>query len=558
MGEGSGLRRREGVARLELSLWRGVRPDLNCSTADFLFPNMFAIILTLGSTRKIWGVTMAISYRISPGIGIARVGNSSDKFFIGPEIPDIAPDVGGSYRDQQDFLKRQGARFRIYEMDSNANGTTSVVRELTANDADIVWSVHLVNSKAAGPEFPPENRRQRNRNIADRSSLTIDAGHHSISGSSQNGQDLVGSFRGIPVKLGNLQTDSDGRLIVLGGHGLARSVPTSPIKGIFNNDNWHDDVSDGPVRAQIFFQDAEPIEAEPAWIVVTPPAYAPEIDNMMTWYDQARSVTAQTFRPLIMDEKPSFTRDIFPVLKRTVLLQWTSKKARSGHRTGRGNFLRASALKTLSDNSNNSKRAREDVFERLVEPGTSAIRNSRPSGRQSMPFLYSGVDPNSPERYTRASLTDLQYEQFRQWVDGNFEADWNPSSTAHQALDDFTIQEQPSVLDRAALQACIGGPFFPGIEAGYQLALPSTYEAPYRVDRQANPGMLTQGLALPWHTDFEACGRLWWPAQRPVSVSRQGQWEDYVPSNWNMIENWWKLGFVLRDGKKYIEQERLN
>src|SRR5215469_8252077 len=48
--------------------------------------------------------------RIHPAIGIARLGNSPESCFIGPEIPGVHPDVS-LYRDREFCLKRQGARF---------------------------------------------------------------------------------------------------------------------------------------------------------------------------------------------------------------------------------------------------------------------------------------------------------------------------------------------------------------------------------------------------------------------------------------------------------------
>ena len=59
--------------------------------------------------------------RIHPGIGVARVGNSPDEFFIGPEAPcdpnDVKPPAGG-FKDAHGRIKRQAARFRIYAYDS--------------------------------------------------------------------------------------------------------------------------------------------------------------------------------------------------------------------------------------------------------------------------------------------------------------------------------------------------------------------------------------------------------------------------------------------------------
>ena len=67
---------------------------------------------------------MPVTYRIHPAIGVARVGDSPDEYFIGPEAPGVPPSLTnpsdssaqpGSYKDRQHRIKRQGARFRIYE-----------------------------------------------------------------------------------------------------------------------------------------------------------------------------------------------------------------------------------------------------------------------------------------------------------------------------------------------------------------------------------------------------------------------------------------------------------
>jgi hypothetical protein len=136
-----------------------------------------------------------VSYKIYPGIGIARLGNSPDDYFIGPEAPGIVADPGdSSYRDVSGRIKRQGARFRIYEVDANQN----IVREITAADAEITWSTHLVNNKAAGANIPPTGPEgMRNAGIEDRNSLIIDAGEQQIAGTNQSGGALdSGSFLG--------------------------------------------------------------------------------------------------------------------------------------------------------------------------------------------------------------------------------------------------------------------------------------------------------------------------------------------------------------------------
>jgi hypothetical protein len=53
---------------------------------------------------------MPLKYRIHPAIGVARVGDSEDDFFVGPEAPGVPPTLNkpdgsstqpGKYKDQQ-------------------------------------------------------------------------------------------------------------------------------------------------------------------------------------------------------------------------------------------------------------------------------------------------------------------------------------------------------------------------------------------------------------------------------------------------------------------------
>src|SRR2546425_3830387 len=82
--------------------------------------------------------------KIHPGIGIARVGNSTEGYLLGPEVPYPVPAPPGGYKDSQGALKRQAARFRIYGYDESGE----VVDEITAADAAIAWTVHVANSQA--------------------------------------------------------------------------------------------------------------------------------------------------------------------------------------------------------------------------------------------------------------------------------------------------------------------------------------------------------------------------------------------------------------------------
>jgi hypothetical protein len=194
--------------------------------------------------------------RIHPGVGIARVGNSPDQHFIGPEEPrrphDItAPD--GSFKDEEGRIKRQGARFRIYAYDKGGNnlgelplGKAADYRQGRA--AKVEWTVHLANKKGAwfkvftrfeqpdeirNPDVPVEKGHPPDS----RQSLVIDPGPRCIDGDGKpvrraGGRRSLkfdtGTFREHTVPLGELKVEEHGRLVVLGGFGR---TPRSSISG---------------------------------------------------------------------------------------------------------------------------------------------------------------------------------------------------------------------------------------------------------------------------------------------------------------------------------------
>ena len=86
---------------------------------------------------------MVTVYKIHPAIGIARVGNSPDDFFIGPEKLGEELKPPGGFKDDQCRIKRQAARFYIF-----AHHDDGTVTEISNAQAEISWTVHLVNSKA--------------------------------------------------------------------------------------------------------------------------------------------------------------------------------------------------------------------------------------------------------------------------------------------------------------------------------------------------------------------------------------------------------------------------
>ena len=99
-------------------------------------------------------------YAIYPPISIARVGNSPE-FFIGPEQPgsfgvEIHADGEHpvlAFKDASFRVKRQGARFRVFEI-----GADGVPMPTTFPEGTLVrWSVSIANRKDSihRPASPP-------------------------------------------------------------------------------------------------------------------------------------------------------------------------------------------------------------------------------------------------------------------------------------------------------------------------------------------------------------------------------------------------------------------
>jgi hypothetical protein len=238
---------------------------------------------------------VATTFEIHPAIGIARVGNSKD-CFVGPE-PGGAPPP--KYRDRSGKLLRQAVRFRVFRCERTPKGALKSATELTADQAQISWTVHLVNGKGAAEEFPPVATRRaiaeprlRNAGHSGRGELVIDPGPRTVSASQPRAVFDKGTFLGTPVPLGELRREADGRLLVLGGFGASGSVSPDgrpvPINNFANNDNWYDDMSDGTVGATItLVGGGAAIEAVPARVIVAPPDFAPGLANLITLYDVA-------------------------------------------------------------------------------------------------------------------------------------------------------------------------------------------------------------------------------------------------------------------------------
>jgi hypothetical protein len=475
--------------------------------------------------------------KIHPAIGIARVGNSPTGFFIGPEWPGQCDPPPGGYRDPQSLVKRQAARFRLFGYDAKGR----LVRELTARDATVTWTVHLANQKAAARRFNglKANAPLRNRHVKNRKSLIIDSGPRSLKGPGQAAAFDTGSFQGTVVPLGEIRTDKEGRLLVLGGFGHSASPTKAAIKTFENNDGWFDDVSDGPVTASVTLKGRRnPIRASGAWVIVAPPKFAPAFQSVTTLYDVLRQVAVDRLG-LTLPPVPSFTEDVYPILNRVIQMKWVSALAAANHAT----------LPTVVPPLG-LPFTRSDIFERL--------KNPKDGSGGDMPMVWS--DNYAPPAVDSQPVTPIQYKVMKMWAAGEFIDDWSGPPALSEAI-------TPEGLDRAALEPCVGGPFYPGIEAGWFLRDKLRYTEPFRLSHKGlAPGDVTKQMSLPWQADFYACEfespLAWWPAQRPDDVfpdsgHPQVPWtRDLVGSEQAMVKNWHKLGFIVRKGDGYFETER--
>ncbi|MFD5542317.1 LodA/GoxA family CTQ-dependent oxidase [Streptomyces sp. NPDC127079] len=501
-----------------------------------------------------------VQVKIHPAIGVARVGNSKEKPFIGPESPDQNPADLGSYKDGSGAIRRQAARFRVY----GYNAAGEVVRELKPGEAgvsEIQWTVHLANKKAAwyqfhvpldipeGKTLAPEQYGQRNADVvgADRKKLVIDPGSRTVRGSITETQKFdSGKIMDKAVYLGEISTQSDGRLLVLGGRGNSASYKNSPITGVANNDTWYDDVSDGPVTAKVSIDGTE-LTATPAWVVVGPPDYAPGVKSVRTLYDLLFDVFV-TAGSLTRPPQISFADHIEPILHRLCDLQWVNHGFATQFGWNGPNFFLSPAMrKRLADPSQRNRELRRQTYVALRDydrDGTSPV---------PWPWLYGDAMASKPKSVRQhGKLSPTQDWMLSRWADGAFQT--GPLQQPRPNLDSAPVAEQPGLLDRAALESCAADAFHPGCEVTWPIRTPSMFSAPFRIKHRApntaepdygptltpqeataangplfaqGPGDLTRWMAAPWQADTASCR-----SGYEVLANLGPRYSPYLPTFW--------------------------
>jgi hypothetical protein len=497
--------------------------------------------------------------KVYPPIGVARVGNASgpNDFVIGPETIGGYPTVLGEHPERParylgDFraanseIKRQAARFRVY-----AHMNDGSIREITANTAKIEWRVAVANLKAGWYEFnqamdlgslsQDAKRRNLDLNLSpdERRRLDIVPSPKSISG--RNAGPVAfdnGHFWGKPVYLGEVRTDAEGRLIFLGGRGAAAPFRSGMAPITFaNNTGWHDDLCDGPVRAQVTFDGHAPIDAEPGYVTVTPPNYAPGLFGVVTMDDAVREL----FYDQGWIPRPTstlFTEDVLPIFQRLSGLQWVNHGLFVLH--GFGSPLDANdpvVIARLNDISKANMAWRQSVFQLFRDPNDPNTDNSLIEDR--IPQVFGdAVDTIFPGGKRLANgllaVTRSQFAHLSRWAAGQFTSGTPSTAQATtQAFSELTPADQVRNLERASLYDCLGGPFHPAMEMTWVMRIPLLWKSAYRLNvlpgevaaRQdfgdtltpavcigrggpydgAAAGCLTRFLGVPWHTDHTSC-----------------------------------------------------
>jgi hypothetical protein len=562
-----------------------------------------------------------VIYKIHPAIGIARLGNS-EEVYLAPETAGGLPILENrnfkesDFRDSNGKLLRQGVQFQVFGYKDDGSGPGVPIIPDKNGVAGIRWTVHVANKKAIWFEFMANAGEQgygpdhplRNPKVTDpkdRLALIIDPGPRTLDRPNRKASFSRGSRTPYTMTfppgklqpldksldtLGEIRTDAQSRLTFVGGYGISgSSAKQAVIANFANNDQWWDDICDGPVTATVILDENTSREAVSSWVVVAPPRYAPQLINLVTLYDTIFDISVRflSFRPDICenriwkrDFKPSWKHDIRPILERAHHYHWVVAVPPKPHSFDWARL----------GNPDPAFNPYRKYYLNVVRPPNSPnVFASSSNGLPMMPYLC-GDNCIYPDFLTSnyLTLTRTQFFYLQQWAAGHF------------TTDAARRERKGEKLDRAGLENCVGGGFSPGIEMTWISRNPDIYDQPFRIHRKQlvgrhlslgdhlksglEPGDLSKYMAVPWQADFNQCSMdqvgdrflWWWPVQRPAFVhlpsKKQVPWvgtdydqnaPDYVQfaDDLDMVRKWNDLGFVFNRGTKkeprFVEVERI-
>lgn len=514
------------------------------------------------------------TYKIHPAIAVARVGNHLDSFYVEPTAAGGLPteyDAGGQGPEvtvtrfkEGGMMRRQAARFRVFRYDT----PTSEPQEVNlANGGlkSVRWTVHIANKKAAWRTFSElagdlmlgESNSYEARSVPwnnatvtgtdARRALITDPGPRTLAGASQGPVEFDAHSRepyahvSFPpaaldpyniTTLGRAWTDTQGALFILGGFGNSGGPSGSQITTFTGGDGWYDDVSDGPVTAEIETADGQRLELD-AWIVVGAPKVAPELTQISSLADSLVDTAVRYLGacPALFDPQTGFKpnyqacleRDVLPVLLAMKEYRWVADVDPM--------VSFATPPFDVADLSEANRPNREAWFQMLRNPGNGLHQPPEQKAIHQVPFADNGfplMPMNAGDNPIRdlniekfVALTPTQYFLLGQWAKGR--CDRSPE----RPLRDWTWIHP---LDYASTGNVVGLPMCPGIEVTWSLRNPIVLNPvdPMRIKRQptaaynstgldpsrdetepgsdgCQPGDLTKRMAIPWQADFFDC-----------------------------------------------------
>lgn len=481
---------------------------------------------------------MAVRYEIHPAIGVPRLGNSPDSFYLAPEVTGGLPlecDASGNaitngdggatqfvrkFKDEQGRIRRQAARFKIFAFDDSAPGDQG--REVTLGDSEIVsieWTVHLANKKPVwyeGAELdgnPMLGEWQGIQNTNSYEACKVKLRNHKCKGEAERQRHLIidpgprtvgqpgqqfsfsrdtippdyrhGSFPPpdygqYPINsLGDVMMDSEGRLIVLGGYGNAAG--TQIIATFTGGDGWYDDISDGPVTCKLTLKDLT-VQELSAWCMVGSPKWAPELVNLVNLDDLMYDVGVR-YQGLVPDlydaqqwpESDGWNPDYMANFERDIQ-PIIERPADYIWVANVPSMMAFAAPKfDVRDASDGNRQNRENYLSYWRDPGKNEL------SEQHQELMAPQGIPLMPLNAGTNPVTNSNIDKMMSLTITQY------MLLKQWAAGKFTSGQlyfpPPGVhpLDQASMGNCNGHPMSPGIETSWNTRNPTIYERPYRI-----------------------------------------------------------------------------
>ncbi len=356
--------------------------------------------------------------------------------------------------------------------------------------------------------------------------------------------------------MGGMETDDQGRLLVIGSPGYAAAwqvgennpggsvdqppawqpgtegepfAPPAlnqpfPLWSDIDNDGWLDDAGDGPVTAVLQFSDGSSRVIDvPAWCICADPAYAPQVRNVVSIWDEVyntwlrapelqldSNIYDTTTQQYNTKYQASFEQDVWTMFRAAHLQMFTTDL----------NATAIGAHQRVNDISASDDPATYLNVKNFIRNPNTGAGNDLEVGSPLMPLSLGDTGSSF------LTVTHTQYFFLDQWSAGEYNDD----------KEQLTAGE---LLDKNVLTNLLGGRFSPGIDLTFIVRDPYLYNrdwsapavgtfriggkaldyasattAPFlgvgytpnrTVENPVEPGDLCKFMALPWHTDYNSC-----------------------------------------------------